>query len=104
MLLPQLKALGVPAGCVLLVHSALSRVGCSPHALIDALLAAVGPAGTLVMPSMADDDDVPFDRAHSSCRAVGLVADTFWRLPNVLRSDSPHAFAARITEPHPVDI
>jgi aminoglycoside 3-N-acetyltransferase len=110
MLLPQLKALGVPAGGVLLVHSALSRVGCSPHALIEALLAAVGPAGTLVMPSMADNDDVPFDRAHSSCRAVGVVADTFWRLPNVLRSDSPHAFAAqgplaaRITKPHPVDI
>ncbi len=62
------------------------------------------------MPSMADDDDVPFDRTHSSCRSVGVVADTFWRLPNVLRSDSPHAFAAhgplavRITEPHPLDI
>ena len=62
------------------------------------------------MPSMADNDDVPFDRTHSSCRAVGVVADSFWRLPNVLRSDSPHAFAAhgplaaRITAPHPVDI
>ena len=100
----------MPAGGVLLVHSALSTVGTSPHALIEALLAAVGPAGTLVMPSMADNDDVPFDRTHSSCRAVGVVADAFWRLPNVLRSDSPHAFAAhgplagRITEPHPVDI
>jgi aminoglycoside N3'-acetyltransferase len=110
MLLQQLQALGVPPGGVLLVHTALSRVGSSPHALIEALLAALGPAGTLVMPSMADDDDVPFDRAHSSCRAVGVVADIFWRLPNVLRSDSPHAFAAhgplaaRITEPHPVDI
>jgi len=110
MLLPQLKALGVPAGGVLLVHTALSKVGTTPHALIEALLAAIGPAGTLVMPSMADNDDAPFDRAHSSCRAVGVVADTFWRLPNVRRSDSPHAFAAhgplaaRITEPHPVDI
>jgi aminoglycoside N3'-acetyltransferase len=109
MLLEQLQALGVPAGGVVLVHTALSRVGCSPHALIEALLAAIGPAGTVVMPSMADDDDVPFDRAHGSCRAVGVVADTFWRRPNVLRSDSPHAFAAygplaaRITEPHPVD-
>ncbi len=100
----------MPAGGLLLVHTALSRVESSPHALIEALLTVLGPAGTLVMPSMADDDDVPFDRAHSSCRAVGVVADTFWRLPNVLRSDSPHAFAAhgslaaRITEPHPVDI
>jgi len=44
------------------------------------------------------------------CRAVGVVADTFWRMPGVLRSDNPHAFAAigphapRITQPHPVDI
>jgi aminoglycoside N3'-acetyltransferase len=41
---------------------------------------------------------------------MGVVADTFWRLPQVLRSDSPHAFAAlgpaaaRITAPHPVDV
>ena len=77
MLLAQLQALGVRRGDVLLVHSALSKVGASAQNLIEALLTAIGPAGTLVMPSMADDDDVPFDRAHSSCRAVGLVADTF---------------------------
>jgi aminoglycoside 3-N-acetyltransferase len=41
---------------------------------------------------------------------MGVVADTFWRLPNVLRSDSPHAFAAQgpaaalITAPHPVGV
>jgi aminoglycoside N3'-acetyltransferase len=40
---------------------------------------------------------------------MGIVADTFWRMPNVLRSDSPHAFAAlgpdaaRITAAHPLD-
>lgn len=62
------------------------------------------------MPSMCDDDDIPFDRARAACRGVGLVADTFWRMPGVLRSDNPHAFAAigpqaaRITQPHPVDI
>ena len=110
MLLAQLQALGVRPGGVLLVHTALSKVGSTAQSLIEALLKAVAPAGTLVMPSMADDDDVPFDRAHSSCRAVGLVADTFWRMPGVLRSDSPHAFAAhgplaaRITAPHPVDV
>lgn len=92
------------------MHTALSKVGSSPHELIDGLLTALGPGGTLVMPSMADDDDVPFDRATMPCRAVGVVADTFWRMAGVLRSDSPHAFAAhgplaaRITEPHPVDV
>jgi aminoglycoside N3'-acetyltransferase len=41
---------------------------------------------------------------------MGIVAETFWRLPGVLRSDSPHAFAARgpaaptITAPHPIDV
>jgi aminoglycoside 3-N-acetyltransferase len=41
---------------------------------------------------------------------MGVVADTFWRMPGVLRSDSPHAFAAvgphaaHITAPHPVDV
>lgn len=110
MLVPQLRALGVQPGGVLLVHTALSRVGTDPHSVIEALLGALGPQGTLVMPSMADNDDVPFDRSTMPCRAVGIVADTFWRMPGVLRSDSPHAFAAygplaqRITQPHPVDI
>ncbi len=41
---------------------------------------------------------------------MGIVAETFRRLPGVLRSDSPHAFAAvgpaaaAITAPHPVDV
>lgn len=45
------------------------------------------------MPSMGDDDD-----------------QRFWQLLEVLRSDSPHAFAARgseaarITRPHPIDV
>lgn len=110
MLIAELRALGVRPGGVLLVHTALSKVGASPGGVIEALLAAVGDTGTLVMPSMADDDDVPFDPTSMPCRAVGLVADTFWRMPGVLRSDNPHAFAAygplaaRITQPHPVDI
>ena len=41
---------------------------------------------------------------------MGVLADTFWRTPGVLRSDSPHAFAAigpqaaRITADHPIDV
>ena len=44
------------------------------------------------------------------CAQLGVTADTFWRLPGVLRSDNNHAFAAvgpqaeRITAPHPIDI
>ena len=94
MLTEELRSLGVRPGGILLVHTALSRVGTSPGELIEALLAVLGDSGTLVMPSMADDDDVPFDRTSMPCRAVGLVADTFRRMPGVLRSDNPHAFAA----------
>jgi aminoglycoside N3'-acetyltransferase len=112
-LLGQLRALGVDPGGVLLVHAAFSRIAPvedGPRGLIEALLAAVGERGTLVLPSMADDDDTPFDRLIMPCRAVGVLADSFWRMPGVLRSDSPHAFAAigpqagRITLPHPVDV
>ena len=73
----QLSTLGVQPGGVLLAHTALSRVGAGPVELIEALLAALGPDGTRVMPSMTDDDDVPFDRTRAPCRQVGLVADTF---------------------------
>ena len=110
MLIRDLRGLGVQAGGILLVHTALSRVTSSPHELIEAMHHAVGSDGTLVMPSMADNDDLPFDLATMPCRAMGVVADTFRQMPGVLRSDSPHAFAAhgplaaRITEPHPVDV
>ena len=109
----QILELGVLPGDVLLVHTSFSRVGPvegGPRGLIDALRAALGPNGTLVMPSMSDDDDHPFDRRATPCLGMGVVADTFWRLPDVLRSDSPHAFAAigpdaaRITADHPLDV
>jgi aminoglycoside 3-N-acetyltransferase len=109
----QLRVLGVEPGGALVVHTAFSKVAPvegGPRGLIDALRAALGPGGTLVMPSMCDDDESPFDVRSSGCRGMGVVADTFWRLPGVLRSDNPHAFAAigpraaAITAPHPVDI
>jgi aminoglycoside 3-N-acetyltransferase len=100
-------------GGVLLVHCAFSKVKPVEHGpagLIAALQAAIGPTGTLVMPSMTDDDDQPFDPRTTPCRHLGVVANTFWQLPGVLRSDSPHAFAARgpqaahITEPGPLEV
>jgi aminoglycoside N3'-acetyltransferase len=112
-LIRQFDLLGVEAGGVLLVHAAFSQIAPvegGPRGLIEALLATLGERGTLVMPSMADDDDTPFDRRSMPCRAVGVLADSFWRMHGVLRSDSPHAFAAigpqaaRITLPHPVDV
>jgi len=109
----QLLDLGVQPGGVLLVHTAFSKVGPvvgGPAGLIAALREALGPDGTLVMPSMSSDDDNPFDPATTPCPDMGVVAETFWRSPGVLRSDSPHAFAAigsharEITGLHPIEV
>jgi len=105
--------LGVTRGGVLLVHTAFSKVRPvegGPAGLIRALHDALGPDGTLVMPSMSDDDDHPFDAKTTPCLGMGIVADTFSKMPGVLRSDNAHAFAAigpharRITASHPLDL
>jgi aminoglycoside 3-N-acetyltransferase len=94
----QLRALGVQDGGVLLVHTsfrATRPVQGGPVGLIEALRDALGPDGTLVMPSWSGDDDDPFDPITTPAEpSLGVVADRFWRLPGVLRSDHFHAFAA----------
>lgn len=94
----QLRALGVEAGGVLLVHTsfrATRPVDGGPLGLIEALRDALGPDATLVMPSWSGADDEPFEPARTpACSSLGVVADTFWRLPGVLRSDHVFAFAA----------
>lgn len=105
--------LGVTPGGVLLVHCAFSwvkPVENRPEGLIAALQTAIGQTGTLIMPSMTDDDEVPFDPHTTPCRHLGVVANTFWQFTEVLRSNSPHAFAVRgphaaqIVAPHPLDV
>jgi aminoglycoside N3'-acetyltransferase len=108
-----LHKLGVEPGGILLVHMAFSQVKPvegGPEGLIAALRDSIGPNGTLVMPSMRGDPDVLFDPRSTPCLGMGVVADTFWRLPGVLRSDSADAFAAigphatRIVAPHRIDL
>ena len=109
----HIRALGVQPGGVLVVHTSFSKVAPiegGPRGLIIALTHALGPDGTLVMPSMTDDDDHPFEPARTPCPGMGVVADTFWRRPGVSRSDCPHSFAAigphatSITAPHRLDV
>lgn len=94
----QLRALGVPSGCTLLVHTSFRNirpVDGGPDGLIDALLEVIGPEGTLVMPSWTDDDDEPFDPTSTEVdEHLGIVADMFWRRPGVMRGDHPFAVAA----------
>lgn len=96
-LVDQLRSLGVERGGVLLVHTsfrAVAPIQNGPRGLIAALREAVGKEGTVVMPAWADGRGV-FDPLRSEVsKSLGIVARTFWRMPGVLRSDHPHAFAA----------
>lgn len=97
-LLAQLRALGVRRGGVLLVHSsyrAVRPVEGGPFGLIAALRAALGPEGTLAMPSATGEDDLPFDPASTPNREdLGIVPSLFWQQPGVRRSAHFDAVAA----------
>jgi aminoglycoside 3-N-acetyltransferase len=107
----QLRALGVRQGGVLLVHTsfrAVRPVDGGPLGLIGALRAALGPDGTLVMPTMTDGEAV-FDPRATPTSDMGITAELFWRQPGVLRSTHPGgSFAAvgphaeRICAPQPL--
>src|SRR5215510_3190668 len=80
----QLRDLGVEPCSVLLVHTSFSKikpVEDGPLGLIAVLRLALGPQGTLVMPSMTEDDDHLFDSKTTPCIGMGIVSDMFWRLP-----------------------
>lgn len=119
-LVQDLTALGVSPGDCLLVHCAFSKVGPiygGAQALIDALQRRLTPTGTLVMPTHSTQLSDPrlwqnppapqewwptiraelpaYDPERSPTRAMGVVAETFRRYPQVCRSGHPHgSFAA----------
>src|SRR5262245_27058174 len=80
----QLEAIGVERGGVLLVHTAfrpLRPIEGGPLGLIAALREALGPSGTLVMPSWGGDDNTPFDpKTTPAAGDLGILAAMFWRL------------------------
>ena len=94
----QLADLGVQPGSVLLAHTSFRNIGPlegGPDTLIDALVEALGPDGTLVMPSWTDEQDEPFDPESTTTRPhLGVVSETFWQRPEVLRGSHPEAVAA----------
>ncbi len=107
----QLLALGVKPAGVLLVHTsfrAVRPVEGGPLGLIQALRQALGPEGTLVMPTMTDGEGI-FDPRSTPTAGMGITAELFWRQPDVRRSTHPGgSFAAvgphaeRICAPQPL--
>ncbi len=105
-----LRAVGLAAGDTVLVHSSLSAFGHvvgGADAVLDALLAVLGPGGTLVLPTFTwgafhQADEALFDVLATPCE-TGRVPETFRRRPGVLRGEhlchsmaacGPHALAA----------
>ncbi|MEO0820058.1 MAG: AAC(3) family N-acetyltransferase [Pseudomonadota bacterium] len=130
-LIGDLAALGVAEGGVLMVHASLSAIGRvegGAETVVDGLLAALGPAGTLVMPAFrasvcrpglhrrlpepvlaeARRRTPPHDPATTPSE-MGAITEAFRRRPGVRRSphptDSITAFgpaAEALTATHPL--
>lgn len=103
----DLRALGVVPGATLMVHaslSALGRVAGGAETAIDALLAALGPEGTLAMPAFREAVSVegivyrapkdalaaaratePYDPA-TTATTMGAIPEAFRQRPGVRRS------------------
>ncbi|ACQ78655.1 Aminoglycoside N(3')-acetyltransferase [Beutenbergia cavernae DSM 12333] len=131
----DLAALGVRPGETLLVHSSLSSLGwvCGgAPAVVDALLDALGPDGTLAVPTHSMDNTDPagwqappvpedwwpliraempgYDPRTSPTRGMGRIPDAVRAVPGAVRSAHPQssftalgARAAEVTEPHPLE-
>lgn len=110
----SLIALGIGPGQTLIVHSSMKKIGWvigGARTVVDALLAVLGPTGTLVMPAQSGDNSEPshwiappvpadwwplireltpaFDPQTTPLRRMGAIADCFWHYPGVLRSNHP---------------
>jgi len=131
----DLRDLGIKPGMLLNVHSAMSKLGFvigSAQTAVDGLLEALGPAGTLMMPSHSAQLSDPanwrnppapeqwwdqirsempaYDPAHTPTRSMGAIPELFRTYPGVLRSNHPqvsHAafgpLAAGIVAEHPLE-
>jgi len=75
-----------------MVHSSLSSLGevdGGADTVIDALLEALGPKGTLLMPTHPARDGHIFD-IDTTPSDMGIISETFRRRPGVLRSRHPY--------------
>lgn len=95
-----------------MVHASLRRIGPvvgGADAVLDALLKAIGPTGTLLFP-LGSREGEPFDPWRSPAEAdIGALAEVFRRRPDTVVNDHPAArfgaigpAASEILEPIPL--
>lgn len=117
----DLTALGVVPGDVLLVHSSLRSLGFvagGAQAVVEALLSALGPDGTLVVPTHTSENTDPagwqsppvperwwpvirsetpgFDPLRTPSRWVGVLPEAVRTWPDALRSAHPQVSCAAL--------
>ncbi|MFD4031141.1 aminoglycoside N(3)-acetyltransferase [Streptomyces sp. NPDC058637] len=110
----QLAGLGVERGGVLLVHASMRAAGGEAGAMAESLRTALGPEGTLVVPSFTPENSdtspsylnrvrglsdearaavraamPPFDLATTPAPGMGRLAETVRRTPGAERSAHP---------------
>ncbi|MFJ9707832.1 aminoglycoside N(3)-acetyltransferase [Streptomyces sp. NPDC101234] len=116
----DLAELGVASGATLLVHASLHRVGAGPETVLAALLDALGPGGTVVVPAFtAGNSDTspsyldrtrdmterqltahraqmpPFERDRTPSEGMGRLAEAVRCADGAVRSAHPQtSFAA----------
>ena len=98
-----LRQLGLAAGHRVLVHSSLRSFGYvegGVEAVIDALLEAVSPGGTVLVPTLTGDETLSpanppvYDPLRTPCW-TGRIPETFRQRPDAVRSLHPtHSVAA----------
>lgn len=129
----DLAALGVQPGSTVMVHTSLRSLGWvvgGPQTVIEALRSAVGPDGTLVMPTQSWQlcdpallqeapeehwalirETLPlYDPAVTPSQTMGAVAELFRTLPGAVRSSHPYRsitalgpHANAVTASHPLE-
>ncbi|MFF7978667.1 aminoglycoside N(3)-acetyltransferase [Streptomyces sp. NPDC007901] len=113
------RSLGVRRGGVLMVHASLSGTGVAPELVRDALLAVLGPAGTLIVPAFTPENSdtsraykeavaelsgpeaaeyrrgmPPFEPDATACPTMGALAECVRSTPGAVRSAHPQTSLA----------
>ena len=95
----DLKGLGITSPDFVMAHVSMRKVGGRAEDLVEALLTALHPYGTLLSyVDFEESDDIPFfDPSHSpACRDYGIFPEIVRRHPNSIRSLNPGASVCAI--------